>query len=237
MKGEWCIARVVSIDDPDKRQRIQVRQPKDLDEESLPDKNLAWIQKLPIRQDSFTLPEVDSSVLLVRFGELVMWTDLPNKQAWQGFGNDYATAWMYTHKDKLICTYTESDGFTFILDGEIALHSTKASVTMGENGVSMTCGDFLVTTDGSLMSIKLNDAEISTDGSTFNLKVKDVEFSTNGSLVSLKNAQVNLADVIDAMMTSLQSHVHATPVGPSSPPTTELANLIQQQQKYKLLLK
>lgn len=237
MKGEWCIARVVSIDDPDKRQRIQVRCPKDLDEESLPDESLDWIPKLPIRQDSFTLPEVDTSVLLVRFGELTMWTDLPNKQAWQSFGDDYATAWMYTHKDKLICTYTESDGFTFMLDGEVALNTLTATITMGEAGVSVQCGDFLATTDGSLCTVKLGDASFSTDGSTFNMKVKDVDFSTNGTLVSLKNGQVNLAEVIDAMMTSLQSHVHATPTGPSSPPTTELSNFIKQQQQYKMLLK
>ena len=194
----WYIAKVVTVDDPAKRRRIQARGPKET-EEALPTEKLSWLQPIQLHSDSFSLPAVDESVLVLQFNDQRFWLDLPNKAAWQDFGDDYLTAWLFTHKDVLSAMYKESVGFEFKLTGNIKLETNKTTLTITDESVEFVFDKATITTDGTSLTAKINDVEISTDGSK----------------VTIKNGGQNLATLIDELHTALQSHTHTTAMGPS----------------------
>lgn len=214
----WYIGKVVDIEDPDKRRRIKVRGPYEL-EDTIETEKLDWIVPLQLQQDYFFLPDVDTSVLIVRFGELKAWLDLPNKAAWEEFGDDYVNAWLYTHKDVLSAKYIESEGFTFALTGAIKLTTNNTELTVDDDKVELVYDKVTLTTDGKSVTLKCNN----------------VEFSTDGSKATLKNQSVDLATLIDDLLSALQKHTHASNMGPTMAPTN-ISDFMTNQQKFKQLL-
>lgn len=216
----WYIGKVVSAKDPDKRQRLQIRRPT-VSQEDIADDKLTWLPKFPSEQDSFALPEAGQPVLVLMFDDMHFWLPMPNKAAWQDFGDDYERSWLATHKDVLEAKFTDAAGFSFTLNGNVAVKTGNTSI--------------LVTKDSIKLDFK--DLHIDSDGSSYTMKVKDVTLSTDGSRVSVSNGQQSLASILDNMMQTLQQHVHPTPAGPSGPPASKLADLKKQQAAYKQLLK
>lgn len=197
----WYVATVVDINDPDKRRRIKARGPKET-EDVLSTDALPWLQPVQLHQDDFSLPDVNSSILVLKFNSQCFWIDLPNKAAWQDFGDDYATAWLFTHKDVLKAVYLQSTGFEFDLTGDIVVKTDKTTCTIKADSIEFT----------------FDKVKFSTDGKSAELTIDNVKCSTDGSKVSLSNAGVNLADVIANLEQALLSHTHTSSVGPTGTP-------------------
>ena len=220
-QGEpWYIAKVVSITDPDKRRRIQVRGPREL-EDSVPDKKLQWISPCMLSPSDFWLPKVGEPVLILRFGDLRMWLELPNSKDWSEYDNDdYGTAFMHKHHDVLEQTYKLSEGFVSKYVGDIKTQTDSTTLVIKKDTVDFT----------------FDNVHIVTDGSSLKITVKSTEISTDGNKITIKNGGVNLADALDELEQALLKHNHQSPAGPTSPPINA-GEFSANKAKLKQLLK
>ena len=232
----WYIAKVVTIEDPDKRRRIQARGPHET-EEAVPTEKLPWLLPWQFHSTDFQLPAVDESILVLVFGNYRVWVELPDKQAWQDFGNDYVNAWLFTHKDVLYQKYTESNGFEYKYVGDIKIETDESIITIKQKNVEIDNNDFNVKLNGGKeLVITIGDTKITANKqkielncnnstilakSTGDVKLTNTagaEISFNAAgLISIKNSVDNLATVLRTIYTHLSTHVHGTIVGPTTP--------------------
>jgi hypothetical protein len=215
----YYIAKVIDIDDPEHRRRLRARGPRET-EIDVPEDCLAWLPAFQLNSDTFSLPNVGEPVAVFKFGNLLMWTELPDKSSWQGFNDDYATAWMQKHKDVMLATYKQSEGWYKKQLGNIKIETDNAIITIQGKNIELSVGNVNITTDGTAVSIKADKVEISTDGSK----------------VTVKNDGVSLADVLDKLEVALAKHTHPTPAGPSNVPININA-FTETRSQFKQLLK
>lgn len=215
----WYIATVVTIADPDKRRRIQARGPMET-EEAVPTEQLPWLQPFMISKDYFELPEVGESVLVLQFQDLRVWVELPDMASWSEFSEeDYARAWLLTHKDVYKALYTDSAGFDILYVGNIKVKTDNTETVLTEDSATIT----------------YNTVKLETNGEQFKLTVGDVVIDTDGKLLSIKNGQTDLLTLLNDLQAALQAHTHPTGTGPSGPPIN-IADFIKNQQDYAKLL-
>jgi hypothetical protein len=253
----WYIATVVTIEDPDKRRRIQARGPHET-EEAVPTEKLPWLLSWQFHSTDFQLPEVGESILVLVFGRMKVWTELPDKQAWQDFGDDYVNAWLYTHKDVLYQKYTETNGFEYKYVGDIKIETDESVITIKKKDVEIDNNDFNVKVNGGkeLVITISNSTKITANKSKVEIKCD------NASIVAKKNGQItlsntagakidmlssgimsisnnvdNLSAILQAIMQNLTTHIHTTIVGPTSPETPPDPTVVQKLATLKTFIK
>jgi hypothetical protein len=100
--------------DPEKRRRIQVRF---AHEKDIPMESLQWCFPIILSPADFYLPDVGSVVFVLRFNDIYMWMELPDKTNWSHISDDdYPTAEMHKHKDVYEYEFKQSDGFRLLMN-------------------------------------------------------------------------------------------------------------------------
>jgi hypothetical protein len=157
MNENWYIGSVVEVNDPDKRKRLKVRGPNE-PENNVPVDSLPWLNPFTAKKDDFQLPDVGESVLILIFGRMKLWSELPDKSSWADFSNDdYATAFKEAHKDKYSKTYTETDGWNILYSGNLKETNDKVILETDGSTLKLTVDKAIIETDGSKISLK-NDS-------------------------------------------------------------------------------
>jgi uncharacterized protein YneR len=109
----WYICKVENVMDPEKRRRIQVRF---AHEKEIPVESLQWCFPLLKSPADFELPDTNTLVFVIRFNDIYMYFDLPDKSNWSSFSDDdYPTAEMHKHKDVYEYSFLKSAGFNLIM--------------------------------------------------------------------------------------------------------------------------
>jgi hypothetical protein len=135
----WYIGVVVDNKDPDKRRRLKIR---GSHEQNLGQDKLPWLSPIQIATSDFWLPEIDEPVLVLAFGKLVLWLDLPNSADWKDLSDDdYVRAFVSKHKDVISKYYTDTDGFDYKYNAIMNLLVKNLYVHILENALTIAYND------------------------------------------------------------------------------------------------
>jgi hypothetical protein len=226
----WYIGVVADNKDPEKRRRLKIRGPNE-SEESVPTKSLPWINCFVNSKDELQLPEESENVLVLMFGKLKLWREVPDSDSWSEFSNeDYPTAYKNAHKNAYNKTYRKSGGWKILYTGNIDYTDDSEKTVKTKKSIET---DIL----SDKVTISQDKLTLETDGTNIRLTANNVIVETDGTRISVKNGSQNLADILKELMNVIKTETHMTPTGPSAPPMpTTLAKYTLIQNKLNSLL-